>query len=289
MTAPAGSDGGGERDDLDDSALHSMRAVWVSMRDEDPPAAGLAELLAAARTKAEAMQPREPWWRRALGTLRRPPVLALASVVVLIGGAVWIAGRRDELQAVRAGDPAPGDVVTSSESRRTPAIAPANDAEFYGAPSGATEKGKEDQKLDGATRPTAPARPPASAPRPRLQRPIAPPPPPPEPAMTAPATGEAAQGGVQQQDDRADDRGGAPAAPPPSAPIAPQASPSNEERGGASAPAQQIDQLAKQLETAAARGDCATVRSLDARIRALDANFHKNQIAGRADVKRCAP
>jgi hypothetical protein len=70
-----------------------MRAVWLAMRDEDPPDRGLAELLAAARHKAEAMQPRPSAWQRLMSALRRPPVLAFATVTVLIAGAVLI-GRR---------------------------------------------------------------------------------------------------------------------------------------------------------------------------------------------------
>jgi hypothetical protein len=87
-------------DDGDDAGLRSMRAVWISMRDEEPPSGGLAELLAAARVKADEMRPREPWWQRALAALRRPPVLALATVVVLVSGALVISGRREKFEVV---------------------------------------------------------------------------------------------------------------------------------------------------------------------------------------------
>ncbi|HSK03966.1 MAG TPA: hypothetical protein VK932_22085 [Kofleriaceae bacterium] len=98
MTTSSNDDG---RDELDDPALGlgSMRAVWISMRDEEPPTAGLAELLAAARVKAEEMRPREPWWRRIAVAMWRPPVLALATVVVLLGGAVVIGARREAFDA----------------------------------------------------------------------------------------------------------------------------------------------------------------------------------------------
>ncbi|HEX3764071.1 MAG TPA: hypothetical protein VHW23_35500 [Kofleriaceae bacterium] len=60
MTPPGGSrdggGGGGERGD--DPQLGAMRAVWRAMRDEAPPDRGLADLLAAARSQAAAMQPR---------------------------------------------------------------------------------------------------------------------------------------------------------------------------------------------------------------------------------------
>jgi len=93
-----------DRDELDDPALRSMRAVWISMRDEEPPATGLVELLAAARAKAEEMRPREPWWQRALAALRRPPVLALATVMVLLGGAIVIGTQRESFQAMPTGE-----------------------------------------------------------------------------------------------------------------------------------------------------------------------------------------
>jgi hypothetical protein len=97
----AGGDGGaGARDD--DPELRGMRAVWLSMRDEAPPDGGLAELLAAARAKAETMQARPTFWQRLVTGLGRPPALALATVMVLVGGAVILArhadptaGRRD--------------------------------------------------------------------------------------------------------------------------------------------------------------------------------------------------
>src|SRR4030095_2455735 len=38
------------------------------------------------------------WWQRTLATLRRPPVLALATVVVLIGGAVALTVRGTTMQ-----------------------------------------------------------------------------------------------------------------------------------------------------------------------------------------------
>ncbi|MBA3459517.1 MAG: hypothetical protein H0T46_06125, partial [Deltaproteobacteria bacterium] len=89
-------------DDLEgDEQLESLRSVWVSMResDEDPPDRGLAALMAAAREKASelAEPPRESWWQRVLATLRRPPVLALASVTVLLGGALFVMQRSDKL------------------------------------------------------------------------------------------------------------------------------------------------------------------------------------------------
>jgi hypothetical protein len=87
--------------------LRAMRAVWLSMREEDPPDGGLVDLLAAARAKAATMRVRPTLWQRVLAVLRRPPALAFATVVVLVGGAVLFIGRgrgmRAELAAGSSG------------------------------------------------------------------------------------------------------------------------------------------------------------------------------------------
>lgn len=81
----------------DDPQLKSLRAVWLAMPDEEPPERGLAELMAAARVKAEAMA-KPSWWQRIVALLRRPPVFALATIMILIGGGLFIAQRRDKLE-----------------------------------------------------------------------------------------------------------------------------------------------------------------------------------------------
>lgn len=88
-----------EHDDDDDGSLKPLRAVWLSMRDEEPPADGMAALLAAARVKADEMKARPTAWQRFVGALRRPPVLALAGVAVLISGAIVLGNRHDEMRA----------------------------------------------------------------------------------------------------------------------------------------------------------------------------------------------
>ncbi len=93
---PGFTPGGG--DDDDDPQLTSLRAVWLSMPDEEPPQRGLAELMAAARIKADEMA-KPSLWERIVALLRRPPVLALATVLVLIGGAVFIGQRRAAMEA----------------------------------------------------------------------------------------------------------------------------------------------------------------------------------------------
>jgi hypothetical protein len=84
--------------DDEDDGLKSLRAVWLSMPDEDPSDRGLADLMAAARTKATAMA-KPSLWHRFLESMRRPPVLALATVMVLIGGAALIGSRTKDMDA----------------------------------------------------------------------------------------------------------------------------------------------------------------------------------------------
>jgi hypothetical protein len=102
-----------------DPELRAMRAVWQEMRDEDPPDRGIADLLAAARGRAAAMQPAPSTWQRVLALLRRPPLLALATATVLIAGAVLI-GRRVPDRAAPApavAPPAPVALRSSSDPR----------------------------------------------------------------------------------------------------------------------------------------------------------------------------
>lgn len=90
----------GDDDHDDDAQLKQLRAVWVSMRDEDPPDRGLAALMSAAREKAaELEQAAKPsWWQSVLATLRRPQVLALATVTILLGGALFVTQSRSRMK-----------------------------------------------------------------------------------------------------------------------------------------------------------------------------------------------
>jgi hypothetical protein len=105
----------------DDPELRAMRQVWLEMREQEPPAGGMVDLLAAARAKAMAMQPPPPWWQRVVAALRRPPVLAFATVVVLIGGAVLFTRRLDSVP------PAQVDSITSAPRADEP-VMPAAEA-----------------------------------------------------------------------------------------------------------------------------------------------------------------
>jgi hypothetical protein len=86
-----------EHEDDDDPQLKSLRQVWLSMRDEDPPSSGLDALMAAARSQVE-VPAKPPLWQRIVSALRRPPMLALATVMILIGGAVIFTRHRNELE-----------------------------------------------------------------------------------------------------------------------------------------------------------------------------------------------
>jgi hypothetical protein len=96
------------RDDTN-AQLRAMRAVWLEMREEDPPDGGLVDLLAAARANAGTMRARPTLWQRVLAGLRRPPALAFATVVVIVGGAVLFIGRGKGMRAEHAaGSSGPG-------------------------------------------------------------------------------------------------------------------------------------------------------------------------------------
>ena len=86
-----------DRQNDDDEHLKSLRQVWLSMRDEDPPASGLDALMAAARSHVEVLA-KPTLWQRIIATLRQPPVLAFATVVVLIGGVVLVTRHDDVLE-----------------------------------------------------------------------------------------------------------------------------------------------------------------------------------------------
>jgi hypothetical protein len=296
----------GKDDDLDDPTLRSMRAVWISMRDEEPPSSGLAELLAAARVKAEEMQPREPWWQRIFAVMRQPPVLALATVVVLLGGAVVIGTRREAFEARPEAElaqdrgagaaeelAAPAERARDSGERSLPAPDPA------ATPAGAAAAGSAAPSETTAVAPAPPSPPPKPAVR-------AVPRPPRVPAVS-PRSGAGAGPGASGAD-----RASAATPPPAGRPASKQdlqiaddggdaapaeatagAAPERASGAGARVPVTSrprgptVTQLAKRAETAAARGDCAEVRAIVDRIRKLDAAFHASHVERNAAVKRC--
>ncbi|HUS27625.1 MAG TPA: hypothetical protein VMZ53_03930 [Kofleriaceae bacterium] len=126
---------GDDDDGGDDAQLRSLRAVWLAMPDEDPPERGLDALMAAAHTKAKQMADAssempaqaaaEPaimtsWWERFVALFRRPPMLALATVIVLVAGAVVINNRGMNATAPSTNSaPSPEDVPTERRERES--------------------------------------------------------------------------------------------------------------------------------------------------------------------------
>ena len=114
--------GDDDLEDLEDPALGSLRAVMRGMRDEEPSDQGLGALMAAARAQAEVMKPAPSWWERLLVTLRRPPVLALASAALLVSGGLVISRHASDLAVTSsvpvATAPAPATDIPSAAATR---------------------------------------------------------------------------------------------------------------------------------------------------------------------------
>ncbi len=122
-------------DDPELKQLKQLRQVWLAMPDEEPPTRGLDALMAAARTKAEAMQPApEPWWKRMFATMVRPPALALATIVVVAFGAVLVNRHHDELDAT-------SPVIDHEVQAAGSSAAGPRGSETAGAPVGAVAPG----------------------------------------------------------------------------------------------------------------------------------------------------
>lgn len=308
----------GARDDEPDGdrdpVVDSMRAVWLSMRDEDPPTAGLSGLLAAARDKAEAMRPRESWWQRTLATLRRPPVLALASVVILVGGGLVVVGQRDQL-ASEVTAPAQDTAIQGAPSAPSaapasePAPAPAPAATAPAAPDPATAPAEEAPSKSAATPPPKSVLPRATTGKRPAGKPT---------KVLARDTEGESLGGAQRGDEAAPIGGAVdttaappPAPPPPPPPVQNKASPPRRApQRPVSPPADSDDRSsareeesrgqgakddtaapggadpAAAIQAAAARGDCAAVRTGLARLRTGDP-ARAQQLAQAPAIRRC--
>lgn len=121
---------------------------WLSLPDEDPPERGFAELMAAARVKAEVMA-NPPWWKRLFAVARRPPVLALATCVVVVCGVIVVGRDRHEAMS-----PAPAvDVPAGSLDVRARGAMP------EGAPPPPVEKKHEAPRVLQPPPPDDPLRP----------------------------------------------------------------------------------------------------------------------------------
>jgi hypothetical protein len=297
-------------DDLEgDEQLKSLRSVWVSMResDEDPPDRGLSALMAAAREKASVLAepPRESWWQKVLATLRRPPVLALASVMVLLGGALFVMQRSDKLSSEsNAGDKqAPAPTATVEKDRD---LAPTTPPGANGAAGSASAVEVPTEITEPDHAPPAPVvQPSRPAKTPRL-RPISPPPaeeqaaPRPEKIKTGatiddtaspdkavegelkkpePATATRAPVRKQESIEATSDSFGAPST---------GAQTKLDESTAAGADRSKlVSQLVKQCESAAARGDCAAVRVIAGRIKSEDSTAYSQRVMKNSSITRC--
>lgn len=294
----------------DDAQLRQLRAVWVSMRDEDPPDRGLAALMTAARTKAaELEQAAAPsWWQRVAATLRRPPVLALASVTLLLGGALIVTQRSSQMKAETT-------VETESQTKGG-GEGPMATAPAAGSATVVQPRADENFMEHDLAKPAEVA--------------VPPPPPPPEPPKlrdTKPASKSVGQKakrptsdstGAMESTAEGGPRGagaGAPAlviaqddAPVMSAPTsrddaetlkvapkkpigrtAPPAIDGEDRVVSKDAAKPSLDQLVKQCESAAARGDCAAVRTIAQKILTTAPAAYKSRVASNAAINRCLP
>jgi hypothetical protein len=244
--------------DPDDPQLKSLRAVWLAMRDhdEDPPDSGLSALMAAARSQATLMTVKPPWWKRVLDQLRRPSVLALASLLVVIGGAMLIT-KHDALE-------------------KAPTSAPVQQRELPAT------------NLDiGGGAPAATATP--SAPDPRLQpdsaskdKQLAPAPTPPvhRSPTSHSSAGHASPAPVTNEP--AFEAGTATGAKT----VAPESQKRPSAKDDGAPPAQVlVDQLATQARRAAQRGDCENAKAIATRIAGQDASYYRDHVAG--DLSKC--
>jgi hypothetical protein len=301
---------GGEDSD-DDPQLSSLRSVWLAMPDEDPPARGMAELMAAARVKAEEMA-KPSLWQRVMAALRRPPVLAFATVVVLVGGAALIGQRGDKMEAeppsLRAEQdraleqsmaPA-GSAVSAAAPESTGAAAAAPAEEVAPEPALApppaptkAEKAPVNRRTTGLKRdeakPTSEAK--KTAPKPAA------------PTRAAPRAddtlnlhegydrggstdkrayeSEAVVGGATAADSTA------PAPPSTTAPSTEDSAPKTTSSPAGSSRATRTAQYLAQAKSAAARGDCAAARALMKRVANEDAAAHEKALASDASLSKC--
>lgn len=288
--------------DDDDERLKSLRAVWLSMPDEEPPERGLADLMAAARMKAEQMadqvaekavasaEPAAPsLWQRFLDLMRRPPVLALATVMVLIGGAVLVGRRGDKMESAPTVAPTQSAPEGASTGASPPAAAeieradnaapPAEPAPASAAGSAmttASEAGADDRKAPAPKHGVAPTREAnkvqTAAPVEEKQ----------EPVRTAPVaddlldqTATLDDGDRETEADSNRKRGATVAAPKEDSAI-----------GGASAAPQtqtkpapfSASQLHAVARKEAARKDCAAARQLVQKIASVDPAYYKSKV-----------
>lgn len=280
----------GESDD--DPGLQGLRSMWLSMPDEDPPARGLDALMAAARVKAEEMA-KPSLWQRFAAMFARPPVLALATVVVLVGGAVLVGTRRDEMEA-QAPASRSEVAITQSAPHETVPVVPAPDPAAAPAVEAEPLHNAGPAGLATARPERAKAPPPAKRPAPRTTD-I-------KTATKAPPKAKASAKPMAKNDSGADFEGSiggvatGGAAPSPDMttrdqvarePAGDFASSKSAEKAEPADRESTVVQLHKRALAAAARGDCESARTAIKRIQAQDAAYYKSKVAGDSALRGC--
>ena len=294
-------------DHIDDDAdlqLKQMRSVWLSMRDADaePGDRGMAALMAAAREQAEAMKPKRSWLAVLLDQLRRPPVLALATVVVLIGGAVVISQRNDrgemqtesEMTEPAVNQAADTTLATPTARPTTGAPSPVDDGVAKGEAPGGQGAPEPPPPVVTQEHPHAHVR--AKAPGPK--KPAAPERAPDQFSTTVESKPEVKKEDKAPMELAAGDedmqpKGGvteSTSAAPPVAPdhksVSRKPLPRIEGEDRASRDTT-VAQLIKQCEAAAAKNDCAAVRTIAQKIAKQDPSTYRLKVAKNAAVARC--
>ena len=255
---------GDRREDDDDPQLKALRQVWLSMRDEDPPTRGLDALMAAARSHVELAKP--TLWQRIVAALRSPPMLALATVMILIGGVVLFTRHSDELEkAPTTPSTLPDQSKPTERDRELHSVPTTPPAVKLAVPA---DPGDKEGQHPPTLQPPHPVSRPTPTNRPHETR----------PALTddgfaagqnhdampqPTAHGTMSGAGGEKLDVKKDAKA---STPPPNQVL--------------------VEQLATQARSAATRGDCETARSIGARIARQDASYYREHVAG--DLSACS-
>jgi hypothetical protein len=287
-------------DDDDDPQLRSLRAAWRSLPDEDPPERGLSELMAAARQQAEVMaEARTPWWKRALVAMMRPPMLALASVVVLLGGVFVVTSSHKGVS------PEPTPMEDQAAPAAAPTVTPPNPVPVGQAgPAGGSSAEPITESAPTPVPPRAPTVAKPSSPTKtvhhaavrdtdhdsNLKNPFAndssestvqkaaPPPPPPRPSAPAATKPAPAAADPDETSGAEDDK---PAATRGAVAKVPVVDTTNTPRH------QLDDQLLTQCRAAATRGDCELAKKIAQRIATDDAAYYRVNVVTDATIAAC--
>ncbi len=280
-------DAGDDQDEpeVSEDQLRPLRAIWLEMPDEEAPVRGLDALMAAASAKAAVMAPPPVgMWQRFLDLFKQPPVLALATIVVLVGGAALVNRHEDKLDAVSTVEtpatPANAELARERLSDAAPVIATPPAATTVAPPAGSAVA--ELPKVEPA-RPRKPVMKSPPAPKPERA--------PPEPTIDG-RIGGATAVPVEEAKPAAPEA----SRPPPRAVVTqPSTADDNahtetvspDAAHGPATTVASVDQLLKQCQTAAARGDCSAVRVIADRIARANATFYRARVTKDSAIVKC--